>query len=131
MRNLPAVIAALALAIGTYAFAQEGNQDRRPEAQPGTPPTISPEMWAYIQELRRQDDPKQTVRRVAAEKAQQRRNRLASQAWYGYSNLRPVASPMPFTTTYSPSWTGNNLNEYQWTPAAGPTVMYMEDYYRR
>jgi hypothetical protein len=86
------------------------------------PPGVSPDVWAYIQELRRSDDPKLNAQRTAQFKAQQRQARLATQAWFGYSNLRPVVNPIPYTGSYSPSWGGNTWNEYLWAGGGYPTV---------
>ena len=54
---------------------------------------MSPEMWLYLQEQKRHDDPKQAVRRKAEMRAAQRQNRLAAQRWFGVSNLRPGCKP--------------------------------------
>lgn len=76
--------------------------------------TPTPEMWFYEQENRRWDDPKQAVRRAAEQRAAQRTARISAMKWYGYSNQRPVASPVPFMGTYSPGWTGNSSDGYRW-----------------
>src|SRR6478736_7215468 len=70
-------------------------------------PQITPEMWLYIQEQRRHDDPAQAVRRKAEYQASQRQTRIASAKWYGYSNSRPETSPIPTMGIYSTGWTGN------------------------
>jgi hypothetical protein len=75
---------------------------------------VTPEMWLYMQEMRRYDDPLNAVRAHAADRAAQRRARLAAQAWFGFSNTRPQASPMPFTDMYSPTWVSNSWNPYGW-----------------
>jgi hypothetical protein len=84
-------------------------------------PQVTPELWVYSQEQRRHDDPALAVRRKAEHKADQRLARLAAQKWYGYSNSRPEASPIPFMGQYSPSWVGNGWNRYDWYDA-GPSV---------
>ncbi len=86
---------------------------------------VTPEMWFYMQEYRRYSSPKEAVRRKAEMRAQQRQNRLASQRWFGVSNLRPTANPIPYYGTYSPSWGGNGWNSYHWVgQSGGPAVIY-------
>jgi hypothetical protein len=76
--------------------------------------TVTPEMWLYQQEMRRYNDPLQAVRQNASVRANQRRSRLAAQQWFGFSNSRPQASPVPFMDMYSPTWTSNSWNPYGW-----------------
>jgi hypothetical protein len=82
-----------------------------PDWETGAP---TESMWFYLQELRRYDDPRTVTRRVAEEKADQRRARLAAQKWYGYLAGRPLASHTPFMGTYSPMWVGNGKDAFQW-----------------
>ena len=88
------------------------------KAAPTTPNldnTVQTEsMWFYLQELRRYEDPKTVIRRRAERKAEERRDRLAAQKWYGYSAGRPLANPTPFTGTYSQMWVGNGKDALQW-----------------
>lgn len=76
---------------------------------------MTPEMWFYIEEYRRYQDPAEAVRRKARQRAEQRRQRLAAQKWFGISNLRPQANPIPWFATYSPVWAGNSWDPYRWT----------------
>jgi hypothetical protein len=91
-------------------------------------PPVTPELWVYSQEQRRHDDPAFAVRRKAEFKADQRQARLAAQKWYGLSNSRPEASPIPFMGQYSPSWVGNGWNRYDWFDV-GPSVTLLIDAY--
>ena len=77
-------------------------------------PTVTPELWLYSQELRRHDDPAQAVRRRAEQRAAERGQRLAAMKWFGLSNARPQASPVPLMGVYSPAWVGNGANRYDW-----------------
>ena len=86
------------------------------------PPT--PDMWLYLQQTQRADDPKMIVRRNAEFRAAQRRHRIAARKWFGYSNLRPAASHTPFTGTYSPTWIGNTRDPYQWSGFGWPSVYF-------
>lgn len=93
----------------------------RMEFSPGeVKPT--PEMWFYLQELRRYENPRLAVRKKAEFKTAQRMRRLAAQKWYGMSAARPMASPTPFTGTYSPYWAANSANPFAWR-ARGRTVV--------
>src|SRR4051812_8715194 len=122
MRLFIAGIAVLALLLGRTAVAQEGEKVAK-----GQERTLTPEMRAYLDELRRNDEPKMNARRAAMQKAEQRRARLAAQAWYGYSNLRPIVNPFPITSSYSPMWAGNSYNEHYWYGSSAPyTTVYLD-----
>lgn len=71
-------------------------------------------MWFYLQELRRHDDPDVIIHQKAQRKADQRRNRLAAMKWFGWSQSRPTANPTPTMGVYSPSWVGNGVDPYHW-----------------
>lgn len=61
----------------------------------------TPEMWFYLQEMHRYDNPQLARRRRAELTAAARRARLFSQQWYGISNLRPTANAVPMMYRYS------------------------------
>ena len=84
----------------------------------GTVP-MSPEMWLYLHEEQRAEDPQTIVRRKAQEKSAARRNRIAAKRWFGYSAARPRANPTPWTIQYSPVWVGNGTNPYHWQGNGG------------
>jgi hypothetical protein len=86
--------------------------------------TVTPEMWFYLQEYRRYKSPEEAVRRKAEFRASQRRNRLAAQRWFGFSNLRPSVNPIPYFGSYSASWTGNFRDPFSWSGQGGPLVVY-------
>jgi len=103
-----------------------------PPAHHFTPPSLSapqvtPELWVYSQELQRHDDPAQAVRRKSEAKADQRLSRLAALKWYGQSNSRPDACPIPLMSSYSPTWTGNGWDRYGWTAISGPSLTLQID----
>ena len=85
---------------------------------------VTPEMWFYMQEYQRYQQPKEAVRRKAELRAAQRQNRLEAQRWFGFSKLRPVANPIPYYGTYSPSWVGNAWEPYSWHGYGSPYVSY-------
>ena len=85
---------------------------------------ITPEMWFYEQQLREYLSPKLAVRRNADFRATQRRNRLAAMQWFGFSNLRPVASPDPWYGEYSPGWVGGSeLHPMRWSGAGWSAIV--------
>lgn len=102
---------------------QFGDPDAKVFSEMPSDGSMTPEMWFYMQEYRRYMSPKEAVRRKAEIRAQQRQNRLAAQRWFGVSNLRPTASPLPQYGTYSPIWVGNAYNPYFWT-GTGQAVIY-------
>ncbi len=86
---------------------------------------LSPEMWLYMQAQQRHDDPQQAVRRKAEQRAAQRSNRIAARKWFGLSNARPTANPVPVMATYSPFWAGNESDPNRWS-GVGPAVIRVE-----
>jgi hypothetical protein len=75
----------------------------------------TPEMWLYLQEMHRHDDPKAAVRRKAEFRTAERLRRMAAREWFGYSNARPFVNPEPFHSSYSPRWAANNaMRPDQW-----------------
>ena len=134
--KLPLAALLLSAVFPCVAFAQQplvSRIDRLPTA-PGptvgipsmtsSAPQITPEMWMYLQEQRRHDDPALAIRRKAESKADQRVARISAAKWYGYSNSRPEASSIPFMGDYSPGWVGNGLSRYQWIGGSAPYVSY-------
>ena len=87
--------------------------------------TPTPEMWFYLQEQRRHDDPKVLVRQNAEVRASQRRDRLASRKWFGLSNQRPVANPTPMFGVYSPGWAASLSEPYRWVGAGYPAMLLL------
>jgi len=115
-----AMLAATASAQGIDAKKAEDNPFD-PQIAPESM-TLTPEMYFYLHEQRRAEDPQMVVRRNAAQKAAARRNRIAAMRWFGYSASRPQASPSPFTSRYSPTWTGNSTHPYKWVGTSGVTA---------
>ena len=72
--------------------------------------TPTPEMWFYQQYVRQYQDPKLAVRSKAEERAAQRRGRIASRQWFGFSNARPKAGIDPIHSDYSPAWTSRRTD---------------------
>jgi hypothetical protein len=130
MRLFIAGIAVATLLAGNIASAQEKSVVKVAPGQERPADALTPEMRAYLDELQRRDDPKQNAIRAAMVKAEQRRARLASQAWYGYSNLRPIANPFPITSSYSPHWAGS-YNDFIWYGSTTPLYFEQSIIYTR
>jgi hypothetical protein len=122
----------VALWLMAPAFAQDKSAaaQQKPSAEAKVVPSVSvassqitptPEMWFYEQRLREYMDPKLAIRRVAEQRAAQRRARLAAMKWYGYSNLRPTGAPDPYNGGSSPRWGGNNSLHPELWSGYGPT----------
>ena len=85
--------------------------------------TPTSEMWFYQEQLRQYADPKMSLRRIAEEKASQRRARLAAQRWHGFSNIRPSIGNDQVLGTWGPGWTsGNHYHPSRWS-YFGPSVV--------
>ena len=78
------------------------------------PPAVDPDTWAHLQRMRRYDSPRQMARMKAAEEAQQRRARLSSQRWYGYTPLRPIVGATPTMGNYYPIWNTDVPRPLRW-----------------
>jgi hypothetical protein len=76
---------------------------------------ITPEMWMYLHEYRRHQDPKEASRERAEFKSQQRQNRIASRRWYGHTKARPTAAAIPYFSTYGTQWVGLPWDPYRWS----------------
>jgi len=134
---------ALVLVGGSLCLAQQPLATLRPPTIPvaaapaaefATPnvtlPNVTPEVWLYTQEWRRHDDPAQAVRRKAEARTASRMQRLESIKWFGFSNARPQASVTPFMGVWSPAWSGNGYDRYDWVGAgwSPATTVRVENY---
>jgi hypothetical protein len=115
-RLLFAVMVVPAVLFAVSARAQEPDRLMRPLGQgPVTEQVAQTEdMWFYLQELRRHDDPQVAIRKKAEKKGEQRRSRLAAMKWFGWSQSRPTASPTPWNGVYAPHWAGNGIDPSMW-----------------
>lgn len=101
----------------------------RPQPEPAIATSMSelaptPEMWFYERAREEHEDPKNAVRANAEFRADQRRKRLASQHWFGYSNLRPSHTVTPTTQAPSPTWGSNSRDPYIWSGTGRATVVH-------
>ncbi len=118
---LPTTLVGAEASAGPDAFQQD------PYDFDNSSVTPTPEMWFYLQEQRRHDDPKVLVQQNAERRAAQRRNRLASMKWFGLSNQRPQVHPTPLFGVYSPGWAAGLWHPYRWVGAGSPFVLLLTD----
>jgi hypothetical protein len=120
MKRLFLAVAITLLLSSGLAVAQDRILESDLQYQPSpsdiqVQPGVSPQMWLYLEEMKRQDDPRLAVRRKAEYRADQRMKRIATRQWFGVSAARPQASVTPFTGgDYSQFWGGNSSNSYRW-----------------
>ncbi|MCC7085043.1 MAG: hypothetical protein IT427_08555 [Pirellulales bacterium] len=134
MRYLSAFIVLSALLTASQSLAQQPASPRLAAADKSTTTgalhvispgevTATPEMWFYEQQLRRYDDPAIAFRSISAQKAAERRARLAAMKWYGLSNSRPQASIDIVHGPYSPRWVSGGYQPYQWSGPVGTSTV--------
>lgn len=115
-----AAISALAIvAPNSSALAQEFVEE------PTAPTPAATESW-YPKVEKRNDNPT-VAQQKAMERGAQRMARLEASRWYGFSNSRPTASGMPFTTMYSPAWQQPGGRPFVWYSSSRPIVIYNVD----
>ena len=72
---------------------------------------------------------KRTIAQQKSQKrAEQRMARLEAMRWYGFSAGRPTASGMPFTSSYSPTWTRPGGRPFAWYLGSSPSVVINRPY---
>jgi len=81
----------------------------------GMKPT--PEMWFYMQERQRYQDPQAAVRRKAEFRSQQRQQRIASMKAFGMSKQRPLVYSTVFNTYYRAA------SNYPWLTVVPPAYV--------
>lgn len=106
-----AIVVTLSLAAAAPLSAQEPPE---PGTMPPADTRMESDLYLYLQAMERYEEPRQAVRRKAEEKSAQRRDRLASMKWYGYSPSRPTTNYVPWTSSYGQHWVGNGPNPYSW-----------------
>ena len=120
-------LATCALALLLFSTAQLASADKPPSAQNEAPEMSSrylwqhdlkptPEMWFYLQERERREDPRAVVRRAAQKKAAQRRDRIAAKKALGLSSSRPNAYNTVFGAHFAPRYSSywSNYNARVW-----------------
>ena len=128
-------IAALTMVVAWLFFQPVSEQSVY--GQESTPPATNPDSQdpferstssEYVPDMQEPASPSSLVRNNAAERAAQRRQRIASYKWLGISRLRPPAEVTPWmgTSNYSPvfsSWT-STYSASNYYPSR-PRVVYI------
>jgi hypothetical protein len=143
MKRLLALASVASFTLAVSAFAQDINEGKEPapvdavrhvapeshaEKIPELNPSqVTPELYLYMHDLRRHDDPQQAVRRKAEARTAAREARITAMKWYGMSNARPQANPVPFMGTYSPTWIGGRNERFDWYGPTWPSVSLRVD----
>jgi hypothetical protein len=83
-----------------------------------------PEDYMYRPVTRRTETPT-PARQKAQARGEQRMARLEALRWYGFSNSRPTATGMPWTTMYSPAWQRPGGRPFAWYVSHRPVLIYV------
>jgi hypothetical protein len=120
IRNFGLTIAAAAAISSSAAVQGNAQEFGDPPAEPAA--ASAQDSWY------RPPGPRVEKQTLAREKAinrgQQRMARLEAMRWYGFSNSRPTAASMPYTTMYSPAWQQPGGRPFAWYTSSRPVVIY-------
>lgn len=97
-----------------FATGIDGPRGTSPESTDKSSSSTSDKYRSFEQAM----DAKSLVQRNATLRADQRRRRLATKRWFGYSSSRPIVAASPFMTHYSPLWMSNPWMRNPWMPYA-------------
>jgi hypothetical protein len=114
--KLAAISALLAAAPSSTVLAQEFSE--------GPTEPIAPATESWYPKVEKRNDMPSVAQQKAMERGAQRMARLEASRWYGFSNSRPTASGMPFTTMYSPAWAQPGGRPFAWYTSSRPIVIY-------
>jgi hypothetical protein len=119
--SLNAIFVGICLSICLPAVAQE------PDTAPPADDDVSPSWYDNSNREREPEykpNPRAIIHERAFARASQRNARLSSLAWYGMFNGRPIASPTPFTSIYSPGWQQPGGRPFAWHAGSRPTYVF-------
>ena len=115
--KLATISALTAFSMGTSALAQEFDEPAAPEATATTPESFYPSTF------KRSMEPT-IAQQKAMQRGAQRMARLDAMRWYGFSNSRPTAAAMPYTSMYSPAWQLPGGRPFAWYTSSRPIMIY-------
>lgn len=113
-----ALLTALTLTAST-ALAQGAEQ---PPAEPADQAASTGEDWSYRPATERERTPTVSQQKAMARGAQ-RMARLEALRWYGFSNSRPTATAIAWTSMYSPAWQQPGGRPFAWHSSSRPIVV--------
>jgi hypothetical protein len=116
------LVVSLALADGIPAA-----QAQQFDAPPAAAPPADKEY--YYGPTASQGEPKSIAQQKAEQRAQARMARLDAMRWYGFSQARPLATGIPFTSMYSPAWSQPGGRPFAWYTGNAQRVDRTRYYY--
>jgi hypothetical protein len=90
-------------------------------------PPAGTESWEYRAAGERTPPVRLSVQKAQARGAQ-RMARLEAMRWYGFSNSRPTAAAIPWTTMYSPAWQTPGGRPFAWYTSSRPIIVINSPY---
>lgn len=114
----------LVLGSAVTVLAVAASHAQQPAGEPADRAAASAEGdgWYYRPVVER-DANLTVVQQKAMARGAQRMARLEAMRWYGFSNSRPTASAIPWTTMYSPAWQQPGGRPFAWHVSARPVVV--------
>jgi hypothetical protein len=116
----PAVLATI-LTLGSALAASA--QEPTPRDDAAVP--ADDDSWYYRAVPDRTPTPS-LARQKAQARGAQRMARLEAMRWYGFSNSRPTATSIPWTTMYSPAWQMPGGRPFAWYVSTRPVIVYVQ-----
>ncbi len=113
------LLTAVTLVAASTALAQ-GVEHPPADPAPGT--VTTGEDWSYRPATERERTPTIAQQKAMARGAQ-RMARLEAMRWYGFSNSRPTATAIAWTTMYSPGWQQPGGRPFAWHTSSRPIVV--------
>jgi hypothetical protein len=109
-RGLRAACVVLVAAVAASAASAQEAITVPAEESPGA---RADDSWYYRSAPERTATVRPAVQK-AQQRAAQRMARLDAQRWYGFSNSRPTAAAIPWTTMYRPAWQTPGGRPFAW-----------------
>jgi hypothetical protein len=116
-----AMATATALATTGAAIGQAQEFGDEPAAPPAA---AAPESESWYRAAGPREEKLSIAKEKAIARGQQRMARLDAMRWYGFSNSRPTAASMPYTTMYSPAWQQPGGRPFAWYATSRPIIIY-------
>jgi hypothetical protein len=124
MKRIYATATASAAAIVVWlAAAGQAAAQQLPAAEKESASTADD--YQYLKPIPPKVEAPSLAQQKARARGEQRMARLEALRWYGFSNSRPVATAMPWTTMYSPAWQMPGGRPYAWFASQRPVFIYV------
>ena len=109
------IMAATTWAIVERSYAQEAQAPAE---------TVAPSENSWYRSPAPRAEAPTVARQKAMQRGQERMSRLQAMKWYGFSNSRPTAATLPFTSMYSPAWQQPGGRPFAWYTSSRPVIIY-------